>query len=211
MLVKFGIRGNLRFLSHAETIELFQRACIRAGIKLHYSQGFNPRPRLSLPLPRSVGVESDEELLCLEMAGCVSSFDVDSFRVAFCSVLPEGCDLGEVNAVNKTRPPQPCRATYVFTVKEKYCGCALKARIERLLASEKLVLERRADARGNVRTLNVRDFLKTIEMADTKITVKCKTGPGGSIRVDEILRLLELDVEKLAAPIRREAIEWQFN
>ena len=65
MLVKFRIWGNLRFLSHAETMSVFQRACVRAGIPVRHSEGFNPRPRMSLPLPRSVGVESDDELLVL--------------------------------------------------------------------------------------------------------------------------------------------------
>ncbi|MBN2271219.1 MAG: DUF2344 domain-containing protein, partial [Sedimentisphaerales bacterium] len=63
MLLKFRIWGNLRFLSHAETMKVFQRACARAGLDVAHTEGFNPRPRLSLPLPRSVGVESDEELL----------------------------------------------------------------------------------------------------------------------------------------------------
>ena len=68
VIVKFGIKGNLRFLSHAETIRLFERACVRAGIKLVYSQGFNPHPKLSLPLPRTVGVESDDDLLYLRFS-----------------------------------------------------------------------------------------------------------------------------------------------
>ncbi|MHC4594604.1 MAG: TIGR03936 family radical SAM-associated protein, partial [Planctomycetota bacterium] len=67
VLVKFKIRGNMRFLSHAEVLKVFQRACVRTGIKMQYSQGFNPRPRLSLPLPRSVGVETDNDLLCLRI------------------------------------------------------------------------------------------------------------------------------------------------
>ena len=67
LVIKFKIGGNLRFLSHAQTLMVFRRACIRAGIKIQYSQGFNPRPRLSLPLPRPVGVASDDELLCLRV------------------------------------------------------------------------------------------------------------------------------------------------
>ena len=68
LVIKFKLSGSLRFLSHAEMLKVFQRACVRAGIKIQYSQGFNPRPKLSLPLPRSVGVETDEDLLCLRVA-----------------------------------------------------------------------------------------------------------------------------------------------
>ncbi|MHC4625895.1 MAG: DUF2344 domain-containing protein, partial [Planctomycetota bacterium] len=44
-MIKFRVRDTLRFLSHAETLRVFQRACVRGHIKILYSQGFNPRPR----------------------------------------------------------------------------------------------------------------------------------------------------------------------
>jgi hypothetical protein len=68
LAVRFRIGGALRFLSHAETSRVFQRACARAGIPVKYSAGFNPHPKLSLPLPRSVGVESDDELLVVRLS-----------------------------------------------------------------------------------------------------------------------------------------------
>ena len=64
LILTFRIEGNLCYLSHHETVSMLQRALIRAGVRLIYSQGFNPRPRLSLPLPRAVGVRSDCEMLC---------------------------------------------------------------------------------------------------------------------------------------------------
>jgi hypothetical protein len=43
------------------------------------------------------------------------------------------------------------------------------------------------------------------------VIVECSVSSAGSIRVDEILKLLELDTEKLAGPIRRTAVGWQSN
>ena len=63
LVVKFRISGSLSYLSHRETMTMFDRALVRAQVKLKYSEGFNPRPKLSLPLPRSVGIASDAELL----------------------------------------------------------------------------------------------------------------------------------------------------
>ncbi len=65
--IRFRIGGALRFLSHAETARLWQRACTRAALPVRYSQGFNPHPRMSLPLPRPVGVAADEELLVVKL------------------------------------------------------------------------------------------------------------------------------------------------
>jgi radical SAM-linked protein len=48
-------------------MRLFQRAFQRAGFRLKHSQGFNPRPMVSIALPMSVGVESCCELLDFDL------------------------------------------------------------------------------------------------------------------------------------------------
>ena len=207
MLIKFKVRGNLRFLSHAETVKVFQRACVRAGIKTAYRRGFNPRPKLSLPLPRSVGVESDDELLCLRVETSASPFNTKRFKAKLSCQLPEGFELLTVSAA--PAPLGASAATYVLSVRQEYLNEKLKTRIKRLLASESLNLQRRIDARGNTHNVDVRGFLKSIEAYENNVLVECKISSTGSIRVDEILELLELDVEKLTAPIRRTSVKWQ--
>jgi len=222
VLIKFKVRGNLRFLSHAETVKVFQRACVRAGIKVQYSQGFNPRPKLSLPLPRSVGVETDDDLLCLRINRTPGPATRDRnesrntnhesrIKAGLSGQLPEGCELLSVSVARADTSFQPCLATYVLAVQQEHLNEKLKATIKRLLASESLNLQRQVDAKGNTRNLDVRFFLKSIELDDKGVTVECKISSAGSIRVDEILKLLELDVEKLAAPIRRTSVKWKSS
>ena len=50
-------------------MRLFQRAFKRAGLPLTHTQGFNPRPSVSIALPLSVGVESACELLDFDLEG----------------------------------------------------------------------------------------------------------------------------------------------
>jgi radical SAM-linked protein len=38
--------GDLRFLSHRETMNVLARALRRARVPVHYTQGFNPQPKL---------------------------------------------------------------------------------------------------------------------------------------------------------------------
>ena len=68
LAIRYAIKGDLRFLSHQDTLRLFQRAFNRAGIPIRFSEGFNPRPRISIAMPRPVGVESCDELLVIELA-----------------------------------------------------------------------------------------------------------------------------------------------
>lgn len=201
----------MRFLSHAETVKVFQRACIRAGIKIQHSQGFNPRPKLSLPLPRSVGVESDDDLLCLRINNSTSDL-CTTVKSGLSSQLPKDCELLSVEVAEANVPLQPSSATYVLTVRPEYLNENLRAVIKRVLASESLHLQRRIDAKhSKFKNVDVRGFLKSIELDDRNITVECKISSEGSIRVEEILTLLELDVVKLAEPIRRTNVQWQSN
>ena len=214
VLVRFKVYGNLRFLSHAETVRVFQRACRRAGIKMRYSRGFNPRAKLSLPLPRTVGVESDDDLLCLKIRhDQLSNANVLSadIKAGLANQLPRGCEVLGVDVVNGSRPPQPCLATYVLAVRQSRAAALrpkLADRIEVLLTSKSLFVNRHAPT-GRAKKVDVKPFLKSIELDSKGITVECKISSAGSIRVDEILKLLELDVEQLAAPVRRTRVQFR--
>ncbi|TKJ37671.1 MAG: hypothetical protein CEE38_06260 [Planctomycetes bacterium B3_Pla] len=225
LVIKFKVGGDLRFLSHAETLRLFQRACVRAGINIRYSRGFNPRPRLSLPLPRSVGVESGDELLCLKVNkdiraqehkstgdayGLCSDDFCTSVAADLSAQLPDGCELVSVNIAPAGASFQPRSATYVLILHEEYLNEELRARIERLLASESLNVRRRTGARNSKsKNVDVRPFLTSLELNGRGIIVECRISPAGSIRIDEILNLLGLDESKLAAPIRRTNVKWK--
>ena len=66
---------NAIWVSHLDLMRIFQRAFKRAGLALTHSQGFNPRPSVSIALPLSVGVESHCELLDFDLEGEVPSND----------------------------------------------------------------------------------------------------------------------------------------
>lgn len=63
----FEKTGNAVWISHLDLMRVFQRAFKRAGMHLKHTQGFNPRPSVSIALPLSVGVESCCELLDFDL------------------------------------------------------------------------------------------------------------------------------------------------
>ena len=69
----FEKTGNAVWISHLDLMRLFQRAFKRAGLPLTHTQGFNPRPSVSIALPLSVGVESHCELLDFDLDGVICS------------------------------------------------------------------------------------------------------------------------------------------
>lgn len=65
----FEKTGNAIYISHLDLMRVFQRAFKRAGLPLTHTQGFSPRPSVSIALPMSVGVESCCELLDFDLDG----------------------------------------------------------------------------------------------------------------------------------------------
>ncbi len=67
--ILFEKTGKAIWISHLDLMRVFQRAFKRAGLHLTHTQGFNPRPSVSIALPLSVGVESVCELLDFDLDG----------------------------------------------------------------------------------------------------------------------------------------------
>lgn len=58
---KFTKKGKFKYLSHLDITRFIIRAIKRAGIEIEYSQGFNPKPKISFSNPTPLGVESYAE------------------------------------------------------------------------------------------------------------------------------------------------------
>ena len=89
----FEKTGNARYNSHLDLMRLFQRAFKRAGLPLTHTQGFNPRPSVSIALPLSLGVESRCELLDFDLEVPV---DCGEIREKLNASLVEGVFVREV-------------------------------------------------------------------------------------------------------------------
>ena len=85
--------GTARFISHLDLMRLFQRAFKRAGLPLTHTQGFNPRPSVSIALPLSLGAESHCELLDFDLESPVPLEDI---RNRLNAALIDGIRVREV-------------------------------------------------------------------------------------------------------------------
>jgi len=124
--------------------------------------------------------------------------------------LPKGCELISVKIADRGASFGPCSATYIFAVKREFLDSTLESRIEDLLSSDNLVVRRMTDKKkSKFKNIDVRGFIKTIELDKAEVNVRCIITPAGSIRVREVLELMELDMERLASPIRRTCVQWR--
>ena len=70
--IQFTKHGAMKFIGHLDTMRFFQRAIRRSGIDIAYTGGFSPHPIMTFAQPLGVGIESDSEILDID----VNSFDV---------------------------------------------------------------------------------------------------------------------------------------
>lgn len=90
----FEKKGTAVWISHLDLMRLFQRSFKRAGLRLKHTQGYNPRPSVSIALPLSVGVESCCELLDFELDG--QDFTNEDIRNRLNEALVEGITVLDV-------------------------------------------------------------------------------------------------------------------
>ena len=95
----FEKTGEAVWISHLDLMRLFQRAFKRAGLPLTHTQGYSPRPSVSIALPLSVGIESQCELLDFDLDCEISDFD--EIRDRLNAVLIEGVRIREVYATGR--------------------------------------------------------------------------------------------------------------
>lgn len=89
----FKKTGLAKYLSHLDLMRTFQRAFLRADIRLRHTEGFNPHPVMSFALPLSVGSESICELLDFQLIGGVAPDDpVGRLN----SAMPQGIEVLKV-------------------------------------------------------------------------------------------------------------------
>lgn len=71
-------------------MRLFHRNLSRAGIQIKYSEGFNPHPKFSIANPLSLGIESEEEYMDIDLEDKIS---VEDFMEKMNKALPEDIQI----------------------------------------------------------------------------------------------------------------------
>ncbi len=93
--VRYAKLGRLVALSHLETMHALLRAVRRSGLRVAFSQGFHPKPRVSFGPALPVGVESTCEHMDLDLVGAADPSEV-ALRLG--RELPDGLRIAEASA-----------------------------------------------------------------------------------------------------------------
>ena len=90
--LRFSKDGKAKYISHLDLMATLRRSLIRAGVKLKYSEGFNPHPYMSVALPLPVGCSSGCELVDI---GTEHSLAPDGLAEIISAAAPDGIEVLE--------------------------------------------------------------------------------------------------------------------
>jgi len=66
-ILTYKKEGKATYISHISTMRNFEMAFQRAKIDIHFTEGFNPKPKMEFLNPLSLGVTGEAELLLVEI------------------------------------------------------------------------------------------------------------------------------------------------
>lgn len=204
--IRFAVTGDLRFLSHHETMRAVERSCARAALPLRYSQGFNPRPLFSLLPPRPVGVGTRDDLLTLSLAEG-ETLEGSEILDRLNRSAPEGMRFVAARRLDHGEKPRPRRVRYELTLAPDRARLTAE-RLEQLRDEPEWHVERLVSSKGRKhprtpRRIDLRPLIEAVEITDH--TLVWTHQPQGDLwaRPGEFLRLLGLDEQgDLAATVR---------
>jgi radical SAM-linked protein len=202
--IRFAIEGDLRFISHRDTMRLFERALARGRVPVKFSGGFNPKPRLSLPLPRSVGIASESDLVVLELS---EPADAEDVRRRLEPQMPAGLRLHEAWPVESGGAIQPSEVDYsVDLPPESVDQVAAQAAV--LMAERQWCVDRGSSGGKPGRRVDLRALLVEAGVDGNALHWTVRVDPKGGARPAEILAAMGLDASSWLHRVRRTRVAW---
>lgn len=190
--LKYEKNDPVKFISHLDTIRVFERAMRRASLPVAFTKGFTPRPKFSFASALSVGITSSCELMDVEFNETIS---VDEIVTRLNSTLPNGFKVVKAGVPDENI--QLSMINYaIYAIKLVYEDISkedLENAIKDLLDREEIIIEKKSKGKvkkkniaQNIDYMNIRELLKDGAMIELGVI-----GQGGNAPIVAIILELQ--------------------
>lgn len=164
-VMTFSKKNNMRFISHLDMQRLFRRVFNRAGIKLKFSQGFNPHPITNTVMPLSLGFEADCDYFEFETD---EALDLSGLCGLLNESLPDGISFTDVKEIphEKKNLSAVCEfSSYTVFVP----GCSIDENtLNRFLAQDEIYVLKRDKKTKTMVEKNIKNWIFSVSVPRAK-------------------------------------------
>lgn len=164
LLLTFRKTDDARWLGHLDLLRVFERAVRMSRIDIAYSQGFNPRPKMSIASALPLGATADAELLTLEMA---SRSDPKDVVQRLNHSLPDGIAITSAEVLKgSAKGPAIEASEFVAEIvfPDEPSAERLQGAIDDLMAQPHIFRER--ESKGKRKVIDLRPGIESLRIAD---------------------------------------------
>ena len=205
VLVILAIEGDLRFISHRDTARLLERALMRSGLPVAYSEGFNPHMKLSLLLPRPVGMATCGDLA---VVGLTQARPAEEIEAQLRLQMPAGARIVQalpLEVGHRLRLTSVCHELDL----EPCFAANLPQAIERFLESGTFIIERRDEHGQTKNPVDARPFVEDLRFQNNTLMLVTRFTDNRTVATKDLLRALDIPWDQVRHKIRRKNITWQ--
>ncbi|MBW2646092.1 MAG: TIGR03960 family B12-binding radical SAM protein [Deltaproteobacteria bacterium] len=182
--VSYSKRGEAKYFSHLELMQIFKRAFRRARIPLKYSEGFHPMPKISFETALPVGIESVEEQLVVTVDAKASP-SPETLKMRLNRELPDGITILDCIPYSRSSTDE-AGGTISYTVqlkKERFPETALKS----FLDQDTWPITK-TNRKGKSKEIDLRTVIKSFKLtAPDTLIMTVNGGPGQVVRPREVI------------------------
>ena len=182
MRLRFSRKGDVRFLSHLEQIDVFRRLFRRADLPVAYSLGFSPQVKAAFGPAVSVGYESESEYVELELAKRVEPAEMIE---RLDKALPRGFKTLEAKKIPVFFPSLDS----LLNIAVYRIGAAAgDEKIKLFLSASEIIIEKIKE--NKVIKIDAKTLIKELKNKDGSLYLELRFGPKKNVKPEKIVQLL---------------------
>lgn len=177
--IKLTKTGILRYFSHLDWQNTFLKALGRSGLNIVFSQGFNPTMKVSMGVALPLFIESECELVDIEIYDDIS---IDDLQLKLEKVVPQGCKILSIVKLDKSAKAIDNTVQWAeYQIKlfdntiQKFEDIRYNMNV--VLSSDEILLTKK-NKKGFLKTTNIKPAIKSFRFSGESLFIVLKTGQG---------------------------------
>ena len=214
-IMQFSKTGTSCYISHLDLVRVFHRAFKRAGIKLEYSKGFNPHPKMGFAQPLSLGYTGIREYIEFETKEEHAPEDLGEMLKA---QMPDGIDIHLCQLLEypkKTLASVTEAAVYTVSIPlKKSVQMKADACKELYLGQDQIIVLKKQKKKKDLVEIDIKPKIREIEFLplskSLQIKMKIDAGSNSNLSpeqvIDSVLRCFAIDTDRSEISVTRHLI-----